>query len=109
MPRLRGARLDVTPAQSPRLCRRLSLSPDPMITLHLDEIPDPNAPGMFWGAMRRDRTVNVCLTEASARRYSEIGLVRGCAGCSWCAPQCEHRHGRSVPLNADLGSRAGGP
>jgi hypothetical protein len=49
-----GYRLDVTPAESPRLCRRLALPPDPMITLHFDEVPDPNAPGMSWGVMRRD-------------------------------------------------------
>ena len=30
-----GYRLDVTPAESPRLRRRLALPPDPRITLHL--------------------------------------------------------------------------
>ena len=49
-----GYRLDVTPAESPRLRRRLALPPDPRITLHFDEVPDPNATGMFWGAMRWD-------------------------------------------------------
>jgi hypothetical protein len=49
-----GYRLDVTPAESPRLRRRLSLPPDPAITLHFDEVPFPDTPGMFWGAMRRD-------------------------------------------------------
>ncbi len=49
-----GYRLDVTPAESPRLCRRLALPPDPRITLHFDEVPNPDAPGMFWGAMRWD-------------------------------------------------------
>jgi hypothetical protein len=49
-----GYRLDVTPAESPRLWRRLAFPPDPMITLHFDEVPDPNAPGMLWGAMRWD-------------------------------------------------------
>jgi hypothetical protein len=47
-------RLDVTPAESPRLCRRLALPPDPAITLHVDEVPFPDTPGRFWGAMRRD-------------------------------------------------------
>ena len=27
----------------------------------------------------------------------------GRRSCWWCAPRYEHRHGRSVPLNADLG------
>jgi hypothetical protein len=49
-----GYRLDVTPAESPRLCRRLALPPDPRITLHFDEVPFPNAPDRFWGALRRD-------------------------------------------------------
>jgi hypothetical protein len=49
-----GYRLDVTPAESPRLRRRLALPPDPAITLHFDQVPYPDAPGRFWGAMRRD-------------------------------------------------------
>jgi hypothetical protein len=49
-----GYRLDVTPAESPRLCRRLSLPPDPAVILHLDEVPFPGSPGRFWGAMRRE-------------------------------------------------------
>jgi len=49
-----GYRLDVTPAESPRLRRRLALPPDPRITLHLDEVPFPDTPGRFWAAMRRD-------------------------------------------------------
>jgi hypothetical protein len=49
-----GYRLDVTPAESPRLCRRLALPPDPAITLHFDEVPFPDTPGRFWGAMRWD-------------------------------------------------------
>jgi hypothetical protein len=49
-----GYRLDVTPAESPRLRRRLALPPDPAITLHFDEVPSPDAPGMSWAAMRRD-------------------------------------------------------
>ena len=49
-----GYRLDVTPAESPRLRRRLALPPDPTITLHFDEVPFPDSPGRFWGAMRRD-------------------------------------------------------
>jgi hypothetical protein len=47
-----GYRLDVTPAESLRLRRRLALPPDPAITLHFDEVPSPDAPGMFWAAMR---------------------------------------------------------
>jgi hypothetical protein len=50
-----GCRLDVTAAESPRLRRRLALPPDPAITLHFDQVPYPDAPGRFWGAMRRDR------------------------------------------------------
>ena len=47
-----GYRLDVTPAESPRLRRRLALPPDPAIMLHFDEVPRPDSPGKFWGAMR---------------------------------------------------------
>ena len=49
-----GYRLDVTPAESPRLRRRLALPPDPAITLHFDEVPFPGITGRFWGAMRWD-------------------------------------------------------
>lgn len=49
-----GYRLDVTPAESPRLRRRLTLPPDPAITLHFDQVPYPDTPGRFWAAMRRD-------------------------------------------------------
>ena len=47
-----GYRLDVTPAESPRLRRRLTLPPDPRITLHFDQVVFPDIPGRFWGAMR---------------------------------------------------------
>jgi hypothetical protein len=50
-----GYRLDVTPAESPRLRRRLALAPDPGITLHFDEAVFPGAPGRFWAAMRFSR------------------------------------------------------
>ena len=49
-----GYRLDVTPAESSRLRRRLALPPDPRIMLHFDVVPFPGTPGRFWGAMRRD-------------------------------------------------------
>ena len=49
-----GYRIDVTPAESPRLRRRLALPPDPRITLHLDEVVFPDNPERFWAAMRRD-------------------------------------------------------
>jgi hypothetical protein len=49
-----GYRLDVTPAESPRVRRRLALPPDPTITLHFDEIPFPGSPERFWGAMHQD-------------------------------------------------------
>ena len=49
-----GYRLDVTLAESPRLRRRLALPPDPAITLHFDQVPFPDTPGKFWGAMRWD-------------------------------------------------------
>ena len=50
-----GYRLDVTPAESPRLRRRLALAPDPGITLHFDEVVYPGTLGRFWGAMRWDK------------------------------------------------------
>jgi hypothetical protein len=37
-----GYRLDVTPAESPRLRRRLALPPDPKIMLHFDEVVFPD-------------------------------------------------------------------
>jgi hypothetical protein len=49
-----GYRLDVTPAESSRLRRRLALPPDPGITLHFDEVVFPGTSGRFWGAMRFD-------------------------------------------------------
>ena len=49
-----GYRLDVTPAESPRLRRRLALAPDPGITLHFDEIVFPGTSDRIWGAMRFD-------------------------------------------------------
>ena len=49
-----GYRLDATPAESPRLRRRLALPPDPRITLHFDEVVIPGASGRFWSAMRWD-------------------------------------------------------
>ena len=51
-----GYRLDATPAESPRLRRRLALPPDPRITLHFDEVVFPDTPGWFWGAMRWDNS-----------------------------------------------------
>jgi len=47
-----GYRLDVTPAESPRLRHRLALPPDPRITLHFDEVVFPDTPGRIWGAWR---------------------------------------------------------
>ena len=49
-----GYRLDVSPAESPRLCRRLALPPDPSITLHFDQVVFPGTAGTFWGAMHWD-------------------------------------------------------
>ena len=49
-----GYRLDVSPAESPRLCRRLALPPDPRIRLHFDEVVFPGTSGRFWSAMRWD-------------------------------------------------------
>ena len=51
-----GYRLDVTPAESPRLRRRLALPADPRITLHFDEVVFPDTPGRFWGAMHWDKS-----------------------------------------------------
>ncbi len=51
-----GCRLDVTPAESLRLRRRLTLPPDPRITLHFDEVVLPDTPGRFWSAMRWDKS-----------------------------------------------------
>ena len=50
-----GYRLDVTPAESLRLRRRLALPPDPTIMLHFDEVVWPGSADRFWGAMRFDR------------------------------------------------------
>ena len=50
-----GYRLNVSPAESPRLRRRLGLPPDPAITLHLDEGVRPDTAERFWGAMRFSR------------------------------------------------------
>jgi hypothetical protein len=49
-----GYRLDVSPAESLRLRRRLALPPDPRITLHFDQVVLADTPGRFWGAMRWD-------------------------------------------------------
>jgi hypothetical protein len=49
-----GYRLDVSPAESPGLCRRLALPPDPRITLHVDQVVFPGSAGTFWGAMHWD-------------------------------------------------------
>jgi hypothetical protein len=49
-----GYRLDVTPAESPRLRRRLAFPPDPEITLHFDEVVMPGTSDRFWSAMRFD-------------------------------------------------------
>ncbi len=54
-----GYRLDVTPAESPRLRRRLALAPDPGITLHFDEVVFPGTLGRFWGAMRFSRSPRI--------------------------------------------------
>lgn len=47
-----GYRLDVSPAESSRLRRRLALPPDPRMMLHFDEVPFPGTSGRFWAAMR---------------------------------------------------------
>ena len=49
-----GYRLDVSPADSPRLRRRVALPADPRITLHFDEVVFPGTSGRFWSAMRWD-------------------------------------------------------
>jgi hypothetical protein len=49
-----GYRLDVTPAESPRLRRRLAFPPDSRIMLHLDEVVFPDTSDGFWGALRFD-------------------------------------------------------
>jgi hypothetical protein len=49
-----GYRLDVSPAESPRLCRRLAFPPDPRITLHFDEVVFPGTAGRVWGACHWD-------------------------------------------------------
>lgn len=49
-----GYRLDVSPAESPRLRRKLALAADPRITLHFDEVVFPGTSGRFWSAMRWD-------------------------------------------------------
>jgi hypothetical protein len=47
-----GYRLDVSPAESPRLRRRMALPPDSGMTLHFDEVVFPHNPERCWGAMR---------------------------------------------------------
>ena len=49
-----GYRLDVSPAESPRMRRRLALPPDPRITLHFDAVVFPGPSGRFWSAMHWD-------------------------------------------------------
>ena len=49
-----GYRIDVTPAECPRLRRRMALPPDPRITLHFDEVVSSDTPARFWSAMRWD-------------------------------------------------------
>ena len=51
-----GYRLDVTPAESPRLRHRMALPPDSGITLRFDEVVFPHNPERFWGAMRFSRS-----------------------------------------------------
>ena len=51
-----GYRLDVTPAESPRLRRRMALPPDSGITLRFDEVVFPHNPERFWGAVRFSRS-----------------------------------------------------
>jgi hypothetical protein len=60
-----GYRLDVTPAESPRLRRRMALPPDPGITLHFDEVVFPGTPDVFWAATRIEESgslVRRCLS-----------------------------------------------
>jgi hypothetical protein len=47
-----GYRLAVSPAESPRLRRRVALPADPRITLHFDEVVFQGTSGRFWSAMR---------------------------------------------------------
>jgi hypothetical protein len=60
-----GYRLNVSPAESPRLRRRLALPPDPRITLHFDQVVLPGTAGTFWGAMHWDTR-----TASTAERVS---------------------------------------
>ncbi len=46
-----GYRFDVSPAESPRLRRRLALPPNPKIVLHFNQVIWPGDPGRFWGEM----------------------------------------------------------
>lgn len=48
-----GYRLDVTAAESPRLRRRLALSPGSRTALQVEEVPISDLPGRFWGACRQ--------------------------------------------------------
>jgi hypothetical protein len=49
-----GYRLDVSPAESPRLRRRFALPSDPGIALHFDEVVFPGTAGRFWSAWHWD-------------------------------------------------------
>jgi hypothetical protein len=50
-----GYRLDVSPAECPRLRRRMALPPDSEVTLHFDQVVFPHNAERFWGAMRFSR------------------------------------------------------
>jgi hypothetical protein len=70
-----GYRLDVTPAESPQLRRRLPLPPDPRITLHFDEVVFPQRrraenPGLFGHS--KPVKVEVLVTQNSFPSESRI-------------------------------------
>jgi hypothetical protein len=88
-----GYRLDVTPAESPRLRHRLALPPDPGITLHFDEVVFPGTSDRFWGAMRFDANGHGRSgSEADSAAYRDRGRVQGPEGKS--PGQAQVRDGR---------------
>jgi len=74
-----GYRLDVTPAESPRLRRRMALPPDPGITLHFDEVVFPGTPDVFWAATRMEESGSLVSHSGSAfchRSFLRSGISR---------------------------------
>ena len=90
-----GYRLDVTPAESPRLRRRLALPPDPRITLHFDEVVFGDTSQRFWSAMRwdtpRPENRRSFHSAASLRTWPTHSRGVWVRGGDWAAPKLRSR------------------